>query len=94
MEAETHSNGRGGNGVWLRSILLALSAAIFVWATAMPFRRAFLFAEFDYNEGWNFYNAQKVVLHQPLYPTTYAWTAVNYPSAVFSSGGLSGPLHS
>ena len=39
--------------------------------------------EIDYNEGWNVYNAQKVALHQPLYPTTYAWTTVNYPALSF-----------
>jgi hypothetical protein len=65
------------------ALLLFFCGAILVWTAAMPFRRAFLFAEFDYNEGWNLYNTQKVALDQPLYPATYAWTAVNYPALSF-----------
>jgi hypothetical protein len=66
-----------------QSLLMAFCGAILLWTAVMPFRRAFLFAEFDYNEGWNLYNTQKVALHQPLYPATYAWTAVNYPALSF-----------
>jgi hypothetical protein len=62
---------------------MALCAAILLWTAALPFCRAFLLMEIDYNEGWNVYNAQKVALHQPLYPTTYAWTTVNYPALSF-----------
>jgi hypothetical protein len=82
MEAETQLR-KLARIVKPRSLLLAFCAAVLLWTAAMPFRRAFLFAEFDYNEGWNLYNAQKAALHQPLYPATYAWTAVNYPALSF-----------
>ena len=62
---------------------MALCGAILFWTAALPLNRAFLLMEIDYNEGWNVYNAQKVALHQPLYPTTYAWTTVNYPALSF-----------
>lgn len=62
---------------------MALCAAILLWTAALPFCRAFLLMEIDYNEGWNVYNAQKVAEHQPLYPTAYAWTTVNYPALSF-----------
>jgi hypothetical protein len=48
-----------------------------------PFRRAFLRTELDYNEGWNVYNTMKVAAHQPLYPSAYGWTTVNYPALSF-----------
>jgi hypothetical protein len=64
-------------------LLMALCGAILLWTSALPFSRAFLLMEIDYNEGWNVYNAQKVADHQPLYPTTYAWTTVNYPALSF-----------
>jgi hypothetical protein len=64
-------------------LLIALCGGILLWTAALPFSRAFLAMEIDYNEGWNVYNAQKVALHQPLYPTTYAWTTVNYPALSF-----------
>jgi len=71
-------------GLKLRSLfLMVFCAAILFWAAALPLRRAFLSTELDYNEGWNVYNTQKVALHQPLYPVTYSWTAVNYPALSF-----------
>ncbi|MGA7832662.1 MAG: hypothetical protein WCA21_17025 [Terracidiphilus sp.] len=63
--------------------LIFFCAAVLFWTAAMPLRRAFLFSELDYNEGWNLYNAQKVALHQPLYPVAYGWTTVNYPALSF-----------
>ena len=90
MEAESRTRKLARIGVKPRALLLAFCAAILVWTAAMPFRRAFLFAEFDYNEGWNLYNTQKVALHQPLYPATYAWTAVNYPALSFHLVALLG----
>jgi hypothetical protein len=83
MEAESHLRKLARIGLKPRSLLLAFCAIILLWTAAMPFRRAFLFAEFDYNEGWNLYNTQKAALHQTLYPATYGWTAVNYPALSF-----------
>jgi hypothetical protein len=62
---------------------MAFCAAILFWTAALPSWRVFLLMEIDYNEGWNVYNAQKVAVHQQLYPVTYAWTAVNYPALSF-----------
>jgi hypothetical protein len=84
MEIETHSRKPARINLTPLSLLLSvICAAIFVWTAAMPFRRAFLLTELDYNEGWNLYNTQKVALHQPLYPATYGWTAINYPALSF-----------
>jgi hypothetical protein len=62
---------------------MALCAAIPLWTAALPFRRAFLLTEIDYNEGWNVYNTQKAAEHLPLYPAPYGWTTVNYPALSF-----------
>jgi hypothetical protein len=83
MASETHSRRLARAVFTPRLLLLAICASILFWTAAMPFRRAFLLAELDYNEGWNLYNTQKVALHQPLYPATYGWTAVNYPALSF-----------
>jgi hypothetical protein len=67
-----------------RTLFLAIvCAAILLWTATVPFWRTFLFAELDYNEGWNLYNTLKVASHQPLYSVTYDWTAVNYPALSF-----------
>jgi hypothetical protein len=67
-----------------RSVLLvAFCAAILFWTAAYPFGRAFLLTQINPDEGWNVYNAQKVAEHQPLYPSAYAWTALNYPALSF-----------
>jgi hypothetical protein len=63
--------------------LLAFCAANLFWMAAYPFSRAFLLTQINYNEGWNVYNAQKVAEHQPLYPSAYGWTSVNYPALSF-----------
>lgn len=66
------------------SVLLVLfCGAISLWTAAYPFSRAFLLAPFDYNEGWNVYNAQKVADHHLLYPSASGWTMVNYPALSF-----------
>jgi hypothetical protein len=83
MEAETYLRRLTRVALTPRSLLLAICPAVLFWTAATPFRRAFLLTELDYNEGWNLYNTQKVALHQPLYPATYAWTAVNYPALSF-----------
>lgn len=54
-----------------------------LWAGIYPFSRFLLLTAFDYNEGWNVYNAQKVAEHQLLYPPHPAWTIVNYPALSF-----------
>jgi hypothetical protein len=64
-------------------LLLAFCAAILLWTAAYPFSRAFRLTQINYNEGWNVYNAQKVAEHQPLYPSAYGWTSVNYPALSF-----------
>jgi len=67
----------------MRLVWLSLCGVIFLWTVAYPFARAFRLTEINYNEGWNVYNAQKVAEHQPLYPSTYDWTTVNYPALSF-----------
>jgi hypothetical protein len=62
---------------------MALCAAILLWTAALPFYRAFLLTEIDYNEGWNVYNTQKAAEHLQLYPAAYGWTTVNYPPLSF-----------
>jgi hypothetical protein len=57
----------------------------FVLLTAVyPVARSFFRVEVDYNEGWNIYNAQRVVAHQPLYGVPYGWETVNYPMLWFA----------
>jgi hypothetical protein len=63
--------------------LLAFCVAILLWTATYPFARAFMLTENNYNEGWNVYNAQRVAAHQPLYPSAYGWTSVNYPALSF-----------
>jgi hypothetical protein len=63
--------------------LITFCIAISFWTAAYPFSRAFLKTQITYNEGWNAYNAMKVAEHQPLYPTAYGWTSVNYPALSF-----------
>jgi hypothetical protein len=70
--------------------LMVFCAAILLWTVVLPVRRAFLVTGLDYNEGWNVYNTLKVAQHQPLYPTTYGWTAVNYPALSFHLVALLG----
>jgi hypothetical protein len=50
----------------------------------VPFTRPFFRGELGKNEGWNVENAALVSAHQPLYPTRYAWTTVNYPMLSFA----------
>jgi hypothetical protein len=63
--------------------LITFCIAISFWTAAYPFSRAFLKTQITYNEGWNAYNAMKVAEHQPLYPSAYGWTSVNYPALSF-----------
>jgi uncharacterized protein YjeT (DUF2065 family) len=49
-----------------------------------PVSRAFFRVEVDYTEGWNLYNAQRLVAHQPLYGVAYGWQTVNYPMLWFA----------
>jgi hypothetical protein len=57
--------------------------AILIWTSVYPFGRIFVLTAFDYNEGWNVYYAQKVAEHQLLYPSSPAWTTLNYPALSF-----------
>jgi hypothetical protein len=59
-------------------VLLALLTAVY------PVTRAFFRVEVDYNEGWNIFNAQRLVNHLPLYPVAYGWETVNYPMLWFA----------
>lgn len=61
----------------LACLLFALLTAVY------PFTRAFFRVEVDYNEGWNIYNADRLVQHLPLYPVAYGWQTVNYPMLSF-----------
>jgi hypothetical protein len=77
-----HRTGR--IGLKLGSMFVApFCVAIFLWTAAYPFSRVFRLMPVNYNEGWNVYNAQRVAEHQPLYPSTYGWTTVNYPALSF-----------
>ena len=61
-------------------------AILFVFSLAtlaMPAVRAFYHIDFNYNEGWNVYNTQAAMQHQPLYYPKYDWTTVNYPFLSF-----------
>jgi hypothetical protein len=84
MASETSTRKSGPARLWWRLFFPNLvCVAVLLWTAIMPLRRAFLLTELDYNEGWNLYNAQKVALHQPLYPAAFGWTAVNYPALSF-----------
>ena len=48
-----------------------------------PVTRTFFHVEWNYNEGWNAYNAQAAAHHLPLYSPKYSWTTVNYPIVSF-----------
>jgi len=65
--------------------LTTLGLLFTLWISFAPFTRAFFRAEISYNEGWNVYNAERVVAHQQLYPTAVGWTTVNYPMLSFWS---------
>jgi hypothetical protein len=62
---------------------MAFCVAMLLWTAAVPFSRALLLLEIDYNEGWNVSTTQIVAEHQQLYPATYGWTTVNYPALSF-----------
>jgi len=64
-------------------LLIAFCIAIALWTAAYPFGRVFLLTPFDYNEGWNVFNAQKAAEHELLYPAGAAWELVNYPALSF-----------
>jgi hypothetical protein len=66
-----------------RWILLAC-IAFTLYTAIYPFARAFFRVEVDYNEGWNIYNAARLVNHQFLYPVAYGWQTVNYPMVSFA----------
>ena len=63
--------------VLIGCILFAILTAVY------PFARSAFRIEVGYNEGWNVYNAERVVNHLPLYPQAYGWTMVNYPILSF-----------
>lgn len=65
------------------SIILG-TVAIFALVTLIyPVVRSFYRFEISYNEGWNIYNALKVIDHVPLYNAKYSWTTTNYPALSF-----------
>lgn len=70
--------------------LIAFCLAILVWTAVYPFCRTALLTPITSNEGWNVYNTQKVAEHQPLYPSEYGWTTVNYPALSFHLVALLG----
>jgi len=66
--------------VWITlALLIAFSLATLFY----PLVRAFYRFEFNYNEGWNVYNAQTAMQHLPLYYPKFGWTTVNYPFLSF-----------
>ncbi|MDR3675608.1 MAG: hypothetical protein P4N24_08960 [Acidobacteriota bacterium] len=66
--------------VW---VCLAILFAFSLATLAYPMARAFHRFDFNYNEGWNVYNAQAAMQHRPLYYPKYGWTTVNYPFLSF-----------
>jgi hypothetical protein len=64
-------------------LLIVFCIAIVLWSAAYPFGRVFLLTPFDYNEGWNVFNAQKAAEHKLLYPAGATWSFVNYPALSF-----------
>jgi hypothetical protein len=64
---------------------VVLGCVAFALLTAIyPFARSAFRIQVDYNEGWNIYNAERLVSHQLLYPVPYGWQMVNYPILSFS----------
>lgn len=74
---------RSGFSTFLRTYTVSLCALAAVFTAIIPFARAFFHLEITYNEGWNIYNAERVLHHQLLYPVKYGWTMVNYPALSF-----------
>jgi len=66
-----------------RNVILGCIVFALLW-TIHPFARAAFRLQVDYNEGWNIYNAERVVNHLPLYPVAYGWQTVNYPALSFA----------
>jgi hypothetical protein len=63
--------------------VLACCLAFTVLTAIVPFARSFYRVEWNYNEGWNVYNAATVAAHGQLYPKKTGWTTVNYPMLSF-----------
>jgi hypothetical protein len=66
--------------VWITLVILAVFSVVILY---LPLVRAFYRFEFNYNEGWNAYNAQTAMQHLPLYYPKFGWTTVNYPCLSF-----------
>jgi len=65
------------------SIILGTVAIFAIVTLIYPVVRSFYRFEISYNEGWNIYNALKVIDHIPLYNAKYSWTTTNYPALSF-----------
>ena len=76
---------------FVRKYVLWLCAALTLFCASIPFLRAYLHFQVDYDEGWNVYAADMMARHQPIYGTKYGWITVNYP---FVSFWLMARLHS
>ena len=63
--------------------VLAIILVFSVFTLVGPVARTFSHVEWNYNEGWNAYNAQAAARHLPLYSSKYSWTTVNYPIVSF-----------
>lgn len=70
---------------------LTFAMVITFFSALVPIGHMGMLIELSYNEGWNVFNAQRVVEHQPLYPAAASWTANNYPAFSF---WILGELHS
>lgn len=75
----------------LRHWTLFFALIITLYSALVPVGRMGMLFELSYNEGWNVFNAQRVVEHQQLYPAAASWTANNYPALSF---WILGALHS
>jgi len=64
-------------------LLIGALALLVAYYLSVPLGRAFLHCEWNYNEGWNLYQAQRVLDHLPLYPSKTGWTLNNYPAFSF-----------
>ncbi len=79
-ETRTHSDGQRNS---IHAGTLWFCAGFSLLSALYPFTRAWFRVQIGYNEGWNIYNAQRVVQHLPLYPLAYGWRTVDYPMLSF-----------
>ena len=73
-------------------LLLAALAMLTIAYLLLPLGRIGLRCELNYNEGWNLYQAQRLLDQLPLYPSKTGWTLNNYPAFSFLISSALHPL--